>query len=665
MRHPSGRTIYRAWPAAIAVLGAVALPAHAQDQTAPTDPEDEAATLAEVVVTATRVATPLDRLPARVEIITREDFETRNYVTVVDALQATPGITIVQSGGAGTLTSVFSRGTNSKHTLALFDGIRLNDASAPNGQYNFGQDTTGGLERIEVVRGPASAIYGSDAIGGVINFIPRVGGKTPFEPFFEAAVGSRETYRGMIGAGGTTGPLAYTASFEHFETEGFNNTPDRFPDTLGESDGSTFSTFTGVADVRLSDTLVIRGLGRWRKTETEFDDVALDRIGQKVEDEYRLWRVGPSLTLFGDRLSVEIEGGQVRNERLSTNDPDANAPTPGPDSGAIGTRNFANWRNRLTVGDWGALEALSVSVGAEWQDEEIEVTGGFSDPLTRAESAVGVYGLAQFRVGGRIDVSASARFDSPEAFDEVGTWNLGASLDMPELSSRFYTSAGSSFKAPTLSERFSRSAFNVGNPNLMPEEGQSWEVGFDTEFGAPFGPGMGLGGTYFGIEIDDLIEYNFAERRNVNVGVAEIEGYEAYVELRASAQYKARVAYTYTDAVNGLTDVRLLRRPPHQWIASIEARPVSGLTLTADVLYRGDRLDIIYADTNPFGRGGGFAGTGVTEPYTVVNAAITSRLTDAVTLFGGVRNLFEEDYEEPNGFQAEPRTWSVGLRGKF
>ena len=642
----------------VAILMGAARPAIAQDNE-----------LNEViVVTATRSATALDDVPARVDVISREDIENRGYVTAVEALSSTPGINVVQSGGAGTLTSVFSRGANSKHTLALFDGVRLNDATSPNGQYNFGQDTVAGLERIEVVRGAASSIYGSDAIGGVINFIPRVGGGDAFEPFLEAAAGSRETYRLMLGANGDTGPIAYALSAEHFETGGFNNVPDRFPNNLHDDDGSSFNTFTGVADLRLSEAATVRGLVRWRNTEADIDDAALDRLAHSIEDEYFLWRVGPRFTLLDGRLEVDINGGQVHNERADNNSVDVNQAFP-VSSGAEGVRNFANWRNTLSLGDVAGLNDVTLSAGVEWQNEEIETSGGYSAPLMREEDNLGAYALVRARFADRVDLSASARRDDTDSFGAANTWNLGAVLDLPEIRGRVYISYGTSFKAPTLSERFASSLYTIPNPGLQPEEGRSWEIGGDIQ---PLNGNVSLtlGATYFYTEIENLIEYvtiDFItfEGQNQNVGVAEIDGYEAYVELAPIESLSLRVNYTYTDARNGLTGARLLRRPPHVWGAMAEWTPLEPIMITLAYSHRGDRADVLYGNTNPWGLGGGYLGNGIAEGYDLVSLSGRFNVNESFSVFATANNLLDEDYEDPNSYRGAPQSFSIGVRGSF
>ncbi|NWH07111.1 MAG: TonB-dependent receptor [Alphaproteobacteria bacterium] len=621
-----------------------------------------------VVVTATRNKAKLEEVPSRVDVITRKEMEDRGYVTTVDALATTPGITVVQSGGAGAITSVFSRGTNSKHTLALFDGIRLNDASTPNGQYNFGQDTVASLSRIEVVRGAASSIYGSDAIGGVINFIPRVGGERSFEPFFEASIGSRETYNLIMGATGSVSDISYAFTGEHFETGGFNNVPARFPNTLDEDDGSSFDAFTGIADVTLSEEAVLRGLVRWRDTETDIDDAALDRIARSADDEYFVWRVGPRLTLFEGLLNVDLNGGQVRNQRSDNDGVDVNQAFP-VSSGAEGVRSFANWRNTLDIGGDGLWTDMQVTAGLEWQNEDIETSGGYSDPLSEDEDNLAVYALARGRLADRVDLSASARRDDTESFGTADTWNVGAVLDLNEISGRLYASYGTSFKAPTLNERFATSYYTLPNPDLVPEEGESWEVGAD------FTPlsgdvALAVGATYFNSQIENLIEYRTIDfitfqGQNQNVGVAEIDGYEAYAEFSPIDMLTLRVDYTYTDARNALTGERLLRRPPHMWSATVEFNPIEPLLLTLTYLSRGDRVDVLYGNTNPWGLGGGYLGNGWTEGYEVVNLAGRYAVSEEISLFATVNNMFDENCEDPNAYQGAPRSYAVGVRGNF
>lgn len=640
---------------------AAALPAAAQDAGNGTNPREEDNV---IVVTATRGAAAADNVAARTDVITREDIELYGYVTAVDALKAVPGLSVVQSGGAGGLTSVFSRGTNSKHTLALYDGIRLNDASTPNGQFNFGADLLGDLDRVEVLRGPLAAIYGSDAIGGVINFIPRVGGDTPFQSYGEIAAGNLDTYRGMLGARGTTGALSYAVTSEYFETGGFNTVSDRMADNLGERDGTQFFTLSGNATLNVTDGLSVRALARYRKAKTDFDDAALDRTGRGGRDRYFIWRLAPRYVALDGNYQGDLEFGQVDNKRDEWNNPDANNSYGGANTNAAGLRTFAAWRNRLTLTPAQGVTA-NLSAGIEWQREKIFSDNGYNTPLHRAESLTSFYGLAQVGIADRLDFNGSVRQDDPQYFDAVTTWNAGAVLHLPEIGGRVYVAYGTSFKAPSLSERYSSGAYAVPNPSLRPEHGKSFEAGLDigTDIGSV--GHVGATATYFDTRIRDLIEYDYATLQNLNVGRAKIDGYELSLHARAGTLLNFNIAYTRTNAFDESTGERLLRRPKHGWSANVTVTPVPAFSVSADYIRRGTREDVLYAPTSAWGPGGGYLGNGTADAYDLVNLSAQYKLIDDVELFATLNNAFDTKYEEPDSYAGAPRTWMIGARARF
>ena len=221
---------------------------------------DEPQTVPETVVTATRVATPVTDIPAGVTVIDRQTIEERGYLTLTDALSAVPGIRVSQSGGPGGNASVFVRGTNSNQVLVLRDGMPLNDASDSSGAFNFGVDTLADVERIEVIRGPMAALYGSGAIGGVINLISRQGHEPGFHLTGELAGGYPKQLEGNANASGIQGPFDYSATVEGEDLRGYDTTPQResiytgvpqgFADTIGTlnlgytpTDGTRLSLF--------------------------------------------------------------------------------------------------------------------------------------------------------------------------------------------------------------------------------------------------------------------------------------------------------------------------------------------------------------------------------------------------------------------------------------
>lgn len=651
----------------VAFCACVVFASTAAAQQAVEETEEEARRFDTVVTTATRSATALERLPAQIDIIDRENMEQNNIVTLADALLFSPGINAVQSGPAGSITSVFSRGSNSKHTLALFDGIRLNDASTPNGQYNFGQDLLGDAQRVEVVRGPLSSVYGSDAVGGVINVIPRIGGDTGFEPYFEVSAGELETYRGLVGAAGTQDRLSYNVTLERFQTEGFDEVPERITTSTGDPDGGEFTTLTGLVLFDVTDQVFLDGLYRRREATSDFDTFSGGPTGSQRadapsagvgKDDYDVLRVGAGWRSQDGTLETQVRAGRVANSRNSVNE---GAVT----DRAQGDRDFAE-----AIGTWqptglSALVEPSFSFGVQYQKENIDVVPQFSQPLSRDESAYGAYLLTTLGLTENLDVTASARVDDFEFFGTQPTYNAGAVYRLEPIRTRFTVAYGTSFKAPTLSERFSSSPFVTPNPDLIPEEGRTWEVGFRTALDAAGrAEAVSFGATYFDSEIDNLIEnvFDFVTftGQNRNVGKAEITGYESFAEFEPNDLLRLRVDYTYTDAINGNTDRRLLRRPPHSWSAAVQLTPVERVSVSLRWLYVGSRADVIYDDN------GSFSGSGPrTDAYELVTLSGQFDLTDKVQLFGSVNNLFDETYEQPNAFRGAPRTVSVGVRGRF
>ncbi|TGY90598.1 TonB-dependent receptor [Marinicauda algicola] len=616
-----------------------------------------------VVVTGTRFETSAERLPAEISVISREEIELEVVETLPDALAGLPGVSVVQNGPAGSLTSVFIRGANSKHTLALYDGIRLNDPSSANGIFNFGSELVGDAQRIELVRGPLSSLYGSDAIGGVVNILPRIGGETGFEPFASLSVGEFSTWRGLAGAAGTAGNLSYSLSAEGLTTDGYDVTPDRMATSTGDPDGAEFAAFTANGEYALNEAVTLEALLRVRQAETEFDTFSggptgfqrADDSDLKGEDAYTVWRTGLRWAGLGGRLTSRLRAGQVLNELDNF------------DGGALtdtyeGERSFAEWLNVWTPPGRGALVDPRISAGIAFENEDITTRTAFNAPLSVEEDHAGVFAVAQAGFGPRLDVTASARVDSYEGFDTATTGNVGAVVHLPELGTRLTGAVGTAFKAPTLFERFASSPFVTPNPDLQPEESTSWEIGFDTALAA-FGrtDALAFGATWFDSEIDDLIEnvFDFSTftGQNRNVGKAEIEGYEAFAGVRPAEGFEARVSYTYTDAVNAVTGARLLRRAPHRWTASARWSPSERATLSLDYVFVGERRDVTYDDA------GFFSGSGnLIDAYELVNLSGELALREDLELFGAVKNLLDETYEEPAAFAGTPRAVTIGLR---
>lgn len=595
----------------------------------------------ELVVTATRAPASAARLPARIDTIGRDDIEARSLSTLAEAL----GSAAVQAGSAGQQASLFLRGANSKHALALLDGIRLNDASTPNAQYDFGLDTLGWAERVEVLRGPASSLYGSDAIGGVVNVLPRRGGDSSFEPFLEtAATPQLGGFRTLIGAAGASGGFAYGLSAERLQTEGYDLVPQRMAGQAGDDDGAAISALTATARME-AGSAGLDALVQTRRSGAEYDtfsggpffDLRADDPDLGGASRQSVWRLG--LDAGWGPLALRASAGQVRAAR-SEHDGGAQL------NAARSLRDFADAHARYR----GA--ALDLTAGASFERNSIDTAPQFAAPLSAEEEHSALYLLGQTELRPWLIATGSARIDRYDGFGEHASFSAGVVAAVARL--RLFAAYATAFKAPSLSERFETSLFNLGNPALEPESARSWEAGADYASGA-----LSLGVSFYRTGIDELIEYDFARRMNLNAGAAEIDGVEFRAETALSPAHTFALNYHWTDARSG-AGARLPRRPEHAAQAALTYAPSARSRIALSWTYVGERIDVTYADSGAF-----LSAAGRAPAYEVGSLSATLDIDERAQIFLRIDNLADATYEQPAAFAAPPRALTVGLRARL
>jgi len=610
-----------------------------------------------ITVTSIRAESAAERLPASVSIIDRDEIELDGAATLADILKDEPGVSAVQNGPAGSLTSVFIRGANSKHTLALYDGIRLNDPSTATGVFNFGSDLLGDAGRIEIVRGPLSSLYGSDAIGGVINILPRSAPETGFQPFAEASVGEFNTVRALAGAGIGGERVRGVITAEAFQSDGYDVTPARIATATGDPDGASVDVITANGEIDLTDSLSLDALIRRREAVSEFDTFSggptgfqrADDPDLETRDDQTLWALGLTGEALDGALETRLRGGQVIYDLESL---DGAAITDTYEAERSFAQTSVAWRPRGA----GVLIDPLISAGLDWQDERIDTDTAFNNPLSVSEDTVSLYAAVQGGLTEALTVTVSARYDDYEAFGGQTTGNIGAVYALPALSTRLRASYGTSFKAPTLSERFASSAFVTPNPDLEPEEGETVEIGFDTTLER-----VRFGAAWYDGAVENLIEnvFDFTTftGTNQNIGQADLSGWEACAEWTPVDALTLAADYTYTDAINADTGARLQRRPEHAWSARAVVRPSDFAALTVRYNHVGERRDVTYDDAGFF-----IASGQLIDGYQTVDLTGTLDLGEAAQLFLSATNLFDETYEQPAAFAGAPRAVTIGLR---
>ncbi len=623
-----------------------------------------------LTTTATRIPTPAALVPAGATTITRATIEERGYTTLAEALVSVPGLRIVQSGGPGGNASVFIRGTNSNHVLVLRDGVPINDPSDSGNAFNFGVDTLQDIERIEIVRGPMSGVYGSGAIGGVINLISRKGAGA-LHGEAEVAGGSPGTLLGRGSVSGASGIWDYAASVEGRSDRGSDVTPRRESIYTGERDG--FRTKLGEINLGVTPVpgtrvgLLLRG----RESVFGYDNVGgfpgADNANRTGRDNQFYGRLGVTSALLDGRWQTSLTLGRLQTDRRFT-------VFPGPnDSGAgeskyNGTRTDLQFNNTVTLLDVGPLSRAAVTFGAEHIADEARVRtnsdfSGFpfsQSALASSRQEAGYAGL-EGRLFERLTVTGNVRGETNTLTKDAVTYRVGGAFALPEVLSTIKASYGTSFRAPSLFDRYGVDSFGyIGNPNLKPESSRGYEVGIVTDLPVFRPEGLSFAVTYFDNRIKNLIQGVFAPISTViNVAQATTRGIESSVTLRPAEWVEAVLTYTYTDTRDRATGARLLRRPLNAASGELRLKPLPKLTIAPEVVYTGAFRDFL-VDDGGFGQGVGRSKSGV-----IGNLNVTYDVLTNVTLYAYARNIGGSRFEPANGFATPGPSVLFGTKARF
>jgi len=592
------------------------------------DNADAEDSLQPVMVTATRIPTPESQIASSVTIITADQIAASQATSLPDVLKYVPGLNLVQSGGPGAQTSIFMRGTNSNHTKVLVDGVDVSDPSTPNGSFDFGQFLVQDIERIEVLRGPQSGLYGSDAIGGVINIITR-NGSGPAQWVGALEGGSFQTFNQAAAVRGSQDAFNYAVNVEHEHT---GSTPVTPLELLAPGEGRrndyddnlTASTKLGYT---VNSNLDFGVVGRYTDTHLHFTGdnfnvvpAAPDANQSETDTSGYDGRAFGHLLLLDGRLDQTLDVAYTRNR----------SDTFALDSGEsldIGQRLKFDYQGAFKL-----IDSQTLVFGAEHARDEI------SEPIDAGLSIDSGYLELQSQLAQRLFSAINVRYDSNSLFGHKATYRIAPTYVISETGTQLRASVGTGFKAPTLSQLFQNFPPTFfANPNLKPETSIGWDLGIEQ---ALLANTVRVGATYFHIRLRDLIDSNDAFTTNINVDKATTSGVESFVSYRPWAALTLRVDYTYTEATDDTTQQELLRRPKNK--ASLDAnwQASSALSFHTDLLYVGPWDDIPRY---------GFA-TAQSPGNFTVNVAGNYTVTSNFEVYARMNNLLDRRYEDPSGF---------------
>ncbi|MGZ5920198.1 MAG: TonB-dependent receptor plug domain-containing protein [Rhizomicrobium sp.] len=627
-----------------AALAAFSISASAQSENGFAVPPEN------VVVTATRIATPIEQVASAITVIDAADIDSREQRSLPDVLRDVPGLNLVQSGGEGGQTSIFMRGTNSNHTKVLVDGIEVSDPSNPNGAYDFGKFSATDIARVEVLRGPQSGLYGSDAIGGVVNVITQ-SGNGPLTLSAEAEGGSFDTFNQSLSASGSQDAFHYRVSLAHLHAGATPVTPlDLLPPGQKRNDdyfdNVTASTKLGYD---LTENFDLGLVGRYSNSLSKVTGDAFDPVTFASFPSPLQTRI--------DTLSYETRGtahlvlGPV-DQTIGLGYSSTVTSDMDPNNGSIpssGNRIKLDWQGQIAIAD-----GETVLLGAETARDamHVPIKAGITTNAGFGELQSSLPGL----LGGAADFhnSISVRYDDNSRFGNKATWHVAPVLAVTATATRLHASYGTGFKTPSLDQLFESfpAFFFFANPNLKPETSAGYDIGLDQSL---FGVTGGV--TWFHNDIKNLIATDpVTFSTNVNIGRARTEGLESYLAWQPTGTLKLRADYTYTEAEDLDLHQELVRRPKSK--ASLDARwqAMAAVSLDASLLYVGSWID----GSRDFSISRLNA-----HPYVSADIAASYALTDNFALTGRVANLFDKTYENPTGFLQPGRAFYAGIKANF
>lgn len=574
---------------------------------------EEIVKLDEIVVTAARIQESIEETTSDVIVIRDDEIKKINVQFIPDVLRKVPDLNLVQNGGPGKAASVLLRGGSSAHTLIMIDGVKVNNTAT--GSFDFSGIKVDDIERIEIVKGPQSTIYGSEAMAGVINIITKKGQDKPRTDLsFEA--GSYGTYNPALTVSGTIKAVDYRLSTSYFSADGISAAKNG-----EERDGYRNASISGKFGIKPSEKLEIEITGKYSYDRTELD--GFDFFAGKAVDDLNFVQRGNHSMLSGKaKLYLSTIWEQIFTlshvgDSLQFRDPD----TDFNNANMVTAIDSINWQNNFYISDH-----YTVTAGAEYRKESGENKGNFDKSLDN--SALYLNNKLKL-LQETIIFNAGLRYDDYETFGNRTTYRIGVLYNIKPASLILKSSYGTGFRAPALNELFFPF---YGNKNLKPEDTSSWEIGLEKGI---VKDRVSVSLTYFSQNYKNLIETDPLTFTAANIAKAEVKGFEANTMLKISDNLNIKAGYTYLNTKDKTTEQRLSLRPKDKLSVSAEFS-AKDISVVADYIFVGQRYDSsVKRDISS---------------YSLVNLSSNYAIKKWLTIFARINNLFDADYEEAGSY---------------
>ena len=609
---------------------------------------DTNAEIEEVLVSASLMPITASRSANAVTVIDRAQLRNRATVSLSNILRDVPGFSVSQVGVLGSQTQIRVRGAEANHLLVTIDGVEANDPSQGD-EFSWGTLTAFDIERIEIIRGPQSSLRGSDAVAGVVNIITRSAEKSSVGLFLES--GSWATHHSGFNIGHKQGDFDIRFGLSHIESAG-----DNIARTGDENDGYRNTTYNIRSGLKLSDQMDISFAARESDGMNQFDaDNDFDGL---IEDQDRVSEFENSTMRFqGDYSSKD---GTWQHKVLISQSKSDNTAFADKAKGNVtaSTKDQIQYIGSFTW-DQGAqnIAALVEREEEDWMQRG-EITWGVYDPNQDRERDTDSVAV-EYRtdINDHLTLAASARHDDNSEFDSAKTYRAEAIYQLTEAI-RLRSAVGTAVKNPTFTERFGFYTNFIGNPNLIPEESTSWELGADQLI---MGGALTLSLTIFEAELENEIDgfvydpATFAYTSNNINGTSERKGAELSAVGNISESMSLSAAYTYTDST-GDDAVREVRRPRHIASLNLGWQAAHNLHLNTNIQFTGEQTDVYFP---PFPEPSQVVAL---SNHTLVNINLNYSATEKFDMYLKLENALNENYEEVFGYQTLGFGATLGLR---
>ena len=625
----------------------------------------------EVVISATKTPVPVSHLTSAVEVITEADLQRRRVKTVADALRLAQGLTVFSSGGPGTSTTVRIRGGNADQVLVLIDGAIMN--SATHGDFDFANLTTDNIERIEILRGAQSMLWGADAMGGVINITTKKGTGAPSASAF-SEYGSFLSIREGGQVSGQKGPIDFSAAISRWDYTGFSAVNYR----RGASERDGFHNWQG--STRIGIKLPYEGRldlnFRFLQGKTDFDGgfgPGFDVLGAYSNSQQYVYSASyqQPITAWWNQVLTLSRQNEILHSFPGTSQRDLSTgvvsnpfdPQFNPDSKFNTVSNRIEWQNNFQIG-----KPLLLTAGYQYREQQGEnlnlSTGGTTISNHIISSHAG-FAQAQLNLWDRVFATAGVRQDEYNVFGSATTYRATGGYLLQETNTKFRSSYATGFRAPTINQLFFP---DFGNTHLKPEKSQSMDIGVDQYL---LNNRLTISGGYFWNRFRDMIvaqqsaalcgtQFGFANFCAQNVGLVDTKGWEASVKYAVvrdvpwikSLDVQAQYTNTLTRNLEQQFGNRAPRIPVDQWSMIISYQPIDPLRINLEGRYVGSRFNDVN-NQQPM------------RAFDVWNLSATYDVTNRVQTYLRADNIFNEKYEEVLLFGTPVRSIFFGVKVNY